>query len=413
MKKYGFLLIASVVYLLTSCQPKVTLTEGSWQAILTPDTSRKDLILPFNLSMFQNKSGSWNAEISNADEKILITEIIETEDSVAFFLPVFEGIFQTAKTTDGLSGSYTHKAAGASWSVPILIKPGQTERFSVPDETPKFDPSGKWKVIINPEGNNPEIQVGEFQAHGNHLLGTFLTVVGDYRFLEGKVSGDRFMLSCFDGAHALLFTARLSDEGHLEDGIFCGGPRWRSTWRAEKDPEIELPDASSLTFLKPGYNTIEFSFPDLEGNLVSLEDEKFKNKPVIIQIIGSWCPNCMDETRFFAELDEKYNDQGLEIIALCYESKDPIASRNAIKRFKTGTNAAYTFLHAGVSNKRLASETLPMLNRILSYPTSIFIDKEGEVQKIFTGFTGPGTGEHYKQLSQEMIDLIEKMLGSV
>lgn len=411
MKNFSLLTIAFLAtVLLSSCNPDVSLSEGPWRAVMIPDTSQADLELPFNLNLKQDESGSWIAEISNSEEIILIDEITETEDSVTFLLPVFEGFIKTKKTPWGLIGTYTHKAAGRSWSAPITLEPGKSERFASPDITPLFDPSGKWKVIINPEGSNPEIQVGEFQAHGNYLTGTFLTVVGDYRYLEGKVSGDRLMLSCFDGAHSLIFTARLSEEGNLEDGVFCGGPRWSSTWRAEKDPEIELPDAGSLTFLKPGYSSIEFSFPDLDGNQVQLSDEQFIGKAVIIQIIGSWCPNCMDETRFFAGLHEKYNKKGLEIIALCYESADPTASRQAIRRFKQGTGAGYTFLHAGVANKRLASETLPMLNRIISYPTSIFINKEAEIQKIFTGFTGPGTGEHYKKLSKEMIELVEQML---
>ncbi|MBT7094632.1 MAG: redoxin family protein, partial [Bacteroidetes bacterium] len=195
-----------------------------------------------------------------------------------------------------------------------------------------------------------------------------------------------------------------------KEGIFCGGPYWKGTWRAVKDPDVSLPDATQLTYLKSGYESIDFSFPDLLGQMVSPEDEKYNNKALIIQIIGSWCPNCMDETRYFAELYRKYKTKGLEIIALCYESDDFEASKRAIFRFKNDLNAAYTFLHAGESNKNKASQTLPMINRVISYPTSIFINKEGEIQKIFTGFTGPGTGKHFDNLASEMTSLIESML---
>ena len=118
----------------------------------------------------------------------------------------------------------------------------------------------------------------------------------------------------------------------------------------------------------------------------------------------------MDESRFFADLYRKYKSKGLEIIALCYESDDAEASRKAIMRFKSDVNAGYTFLYAGESDKRKASETLPMINRVISYPTSIFINRQGEIQKFFTGFTGPGTGKYFDILSVEMTKLIESML---
>ena len=130
---------------------------------------------------------------------------------------------------------------------------------------------------------------------------------------------------------------------------------------------------------------------------------------MIVQIIGSWCPNCMDETRFMAQLYREYHQKGLEIIALCYESADYESSVKAMKRFKEGTGAPYTFLYAGEASKRKAALTLPMLNRIVSYPTAIFIDRHGEVRKIFTGFSGPGTGEYYRQLTEEIRKLVHMM----
>jgi len=304
MTKIKFSLGILAILTICSCQKPVNLSEGHWRAVLTPDTSRSDLALPFNIKFLLNDPEDWTATITNADEKILITEILETEDSVNINLPVFEGYIKTRKTPDGLVGEFTHKAAGRSWSAPIIIKPGETKRFDLDDEKALFDPSGKWEVTVNPDSDNPETQVGEFIFDGKKLTGTFLTVIGDYRFLEGNVSGDQFRLSCFDGAHSLLFTARLTQNGTLLDGVFTGGPTWNGTWTAKKNKDIQLPDATSLTYLKPGYPNLEFSFPDTNGKITSLDDEKYNDKAKIVQIIGSWCPNCMDETRFFSELQQ-------------------------------------------------------------------------------------------------------------
>lgn len=410
IRTYTPILGLLAILIFSACHPNQASWEGTYRAVLIPDTSRPNLELPFDMLFSFDERGSLQAEIHNAEEKILIKEIEQKGDSVFFYLPVFESYFKTRRWEGNFTGSYVHKAAGGSWTVPLEIQKGELDRFPGLKEVPDFDPSGRWKVLVNPEDENPEVQIAELYAHGSHLTGTFLTQVGDYRFLEGSVSGNQLFLSCFDGAHSLLFSASLSDSGTLEEGLFCGGPRWQSTWRAVRDEDIQLPDSESLTYLKPGYQKIDFSFPDLHGNAVSLSDSIFANKTIILQIIGSWCPNCMDETRFFAELYEKYRSQGLEIIALCFESADTLASRAAIQRFKNGLGASYTFLHAGVSNKRLASESLPMLNRIISYPTSIFIDKEGQVRRIFTGFSGPGTGQHYLELTGQMTALIEELL---
>jgi thiol-disulfide isomerase/thioredoxin len=218
------------------------------------------------------------------------------------------------------------------------------------------------------------------------------------------------MMSAFDGAHALVFQAELSSDGTLVNGTFCGGPSWKGEWTAIRNDTVTLPDPSTLTFLKPGYERIDFAFPDLSGKLVSLSDLQFLGKPVIVQIIGSWCPNCMDETRYLAEVYRQYQDKDLKIIALCYESDNFAASVKAIERFKNDIGADYTFLYAGVSNKRKASETLPMLNRILSFPTTIFINRDGRIDKIFTGFSGPGTGRYYEEITGAMKEAVGRII---
>ena len=395
----------------TACkQQSHKLQSGPYRAVVIPDTTRKHLELPFNFELNQNEKGAWMAEIRNGNERIQVSEIAETTDSVIFNLPVFKGQIRASKKHNGLVGIYTHQAAGKSWSIPFEAEAGSRERFVNTTEPSQFNVSGRWKVMVNPDQPKPEIQVGEFIQDRQQLTGTFLTVLGDYRFLEGAVSGDRFMLSCFDGAHSLLFTARLA-EGQLVEGIFCGGPTWMGTWTATRNDSVSLPDASSLTYLKPGYDKIDFAFPDMNQDTISLADPKFDDKVVVLQIIGSWCPNCMDETRYFAELYQSYRAQGLEIVALCYESEDFEASREAIQRFKKDIGAEYTFLHAGQANKQKASATLPMLNRIISYPTSIFIDRNQEIRHIFTGFSGPGTGQKFNELCNEMEALIEQLLS--
>jgi len=79
---------------------------------------------------------------------------------------------------------------------------------------------------------------------------------------------------------------------------------------------------------------LNFSFPDLDGRTVSLSDERFRGKVVVVAISGSWCPNCHDEAQYLVELYAKYHDKGLEIVALDFEEPEQqqdLATSEALK----------------------------------------------------------------------------------
>jgi hypothetical protein len=60
--------------------------------------------------------------------------------------------------------------------------------------------------------------------------------------------------------------------------------------------------------------------------------------------------------------------------------------------------------------KRQAGEVFPMLNKIMSFPTTIFLDKKGEVRKIHTGFYGPGTGDYYTHYTDRIELFVSQLL---
>ncbi|MBT8085003.1 MAG: TlpA family protein disulfide reductase, partial [Woeseia sp.] len=253
--------------------------------------------------------------------------------------------------------------------------------------------------------------IGEFSQRGSRLFGTFLNPNGDYRYLAGHVRGKKFTLSTFDGAHAFLFTGEISGNT-ITNADFWSGTSWHQTWSAVRNPDATLPNAYQRTFLKPGYTRFDFEFPDLNGKPVSISDERFKGKVLIVTLAGTWCPNCHDEARFMAPLYKTYRQQGLEVVALMYEHfEDPKLAGERVKAFREKFGIEYETLLAGISAKTEAAETLPSLNAVLAFPTTIFIDRSGRVRKIHTGFNGPGTGEHYKKLTDEMTTLIKELLA--
>jgi hypothetical protein len=65
---------------------------------------------------------------------------------------------------------------------------------------------------------------------------------------------------------------------------------------------------------------------------------------------------------------------------------------------------------AGTSNKDVASAQFPMMNGIMSFPTSVIVGKNEKIEHVHTGFSGPATGEVYIQYTKEMDGMIKKLL---
>ena len=297
--------------------------------------------------------------------------------------------------------------------VPFQAQFGVDTRFDVGSTEVRANVSGIWETVFSPNNEDDRyIAKGIFDQEGNRVTGTFRTTTGDYRYLEGVLEGNTMKLSTFDGAHAFLFTAEVTDS--TMNGKFYSGNHWEEPFTAQRNETYELPDANDLTFLKEGYDSFAFNFPNSEGEMVSLNDAQFQNKVVIVQIMGTWCPNCLDESRFYSEFYDNNAEKDIEFVALAFEyAKSEEKAFNSVKRLKNDVGIQYPILLAqyGTSSKTKAQEKLPMLNHVLSYPTSIFIDKEGKVRKIHTGFNGPATGEKYIEFKSEFTAFVDQLLA--
>ncbi|WP_319589839.1 TlpA disulfide reductase family protein [uncultured Draconibacterium sp.] len=391
--------------LLCACTPQndSVLKTGNWLFAFQIDDNNSDDKIPFNVEVLNEK----HLVVTNAGEQIDVQEITYEGDSVFIKMPVFGSEFKGKISGEEISGEFFNYNKSKVLPISFEAEYGIEDRFEITDEK-ALDFSGKWKVNFGEEENSSPA-IGIFEQDGNYITGTFQTETGDYRYLEGVVNGNSMQLSCFDGAHVFLFTAELSDS--MLNGLFYSGNTYKEKWSAVKADDAELADMKTLTYLNPGYDKLSFAFPNEKGDTVSLTDETYKGKVVIVQIFGTWCPNCMDETRFLAEMYEKYNAAGLEIIGLDFEVKpDFDYFKQRIERYRNDLNVSWELVLAGTSNKKKAAEALPMLNKIISYPTAIYIDRNGEIREIHTGFSGPGTGEAYDQYKKETEELLEKLL---
>jgi len=400
----------AIVVMMVSCLAKKeaanTLKTGNWRA--TIEIQGQDL--PFNLEIVKDSADGFDAYLRNAEERLLLDEISVHDDSVSIELHVFDATIKAQINGDELNGQFI-KNFEKDYRLPFKAEYGKTYRFArgrAGDEAPDF--TGKYQVtFIHESDTTPGI--GVFNQIGDSATGTFLTPTGDYRYLEGNIIDGTLHLSTFDGNHAYLFSATMRPDGTLR-GKYFSGKTWEEDWTAVKSENPTMPDAEKLTYLKEGYDHISFSFPDVSGKKVSLTDEKYRNKVVILQLFGTWCPNCMDETKFLKQWYDNNKDRGIEIIGLAYERKmdfDYASSR--VKKMVEKFDVRYDFVIApGTHDKDKASETLPMLNKVIAFPTTIFIGKDGKVKKIHTGFTGPGTGKYYDEFVQHFNETVNELL---
>jgi thiol-disulfide isomerase/thioredoxin len=402
--------IAFILFIVgVSASAQTKLKTGIWRGVLTNSVGKP---LPFNFEV-KNTADRQQLIVMNGDERLKVTDVKMIADSVFIHMPLFDSEFKLKLSGDGLKGQWIKHLGVKDAAMDFTAEPNQPWRFFNAAAVPKFDVTGRYTAIFG-DTTQRDTTVGEFKQTATGVTGTFLTISGDYRYLQGDVKNDSLYLSCFDGGHAFLFIAKINADHSLTDGKFYSGYSGLDHWTAVANPNAKLPDAYSLTALKKGFNKIDFTFKDVNGKNVSLSDSRFKNKVVIVQILGSWCPNCMDETNYFvSSYYKKYHKKGVEVVGLAYERTTDFAkSQRTVHQLIDHFNIPYPILITGYTPARGDPEkSLPMLADFKGFPSTIIIDKKGDVRKIHTGFSGPGTGEYYTQFIDEFEKLTDDLLA--
>ena len=383
----------------------------NWRVVLERKDGKE---VPFQLERKQEKDRTV-LYVVNATERIQITNVKIKGDSIFFAMPAFESSFRVLLKTNGdLSGTYIKGTPGSTQYWHLYGYANSEDRFFARSGDAKNNISGNWDVTITRANGTTRKAVGIFNQEGNKLIGSFLTPAADYRYLDGIVTGDSLELSGFDGDNIHLFEAKIDNAYSISGGVFYNGYTAKETWIAKKDDAVSLPEADEPAHLREGESRLNFTFNDLQGKPVSINDEKYKNKVVIIQILGSWCANCLDETKFLSDYYKKNRSRGVEIIALAYEfTTDTARSKKSVAKFQKLFNVQYPMLLTGVASgdDKKTEKTLPQLTPIKSFPTTIFIDKKGNVREIHTNFYGPASGKYFTASKNKFYETVDKLLN--
>lgn len=355
--------------------------------------------LPFNFEVIYDDPNTFHIEIINGPERIRIDDITtwhdraSNNDSILINFPVYGTYIRAGFEDDKIAGNWFVPYRGLNYKIPFTARNGKGYRFTQLKKKPALDLTGRWETTFS-DDDDPYKAIGEFKQEGNHLTGTFMTETGDYRFLEGSVQNNKAYLSCFDGSHAFLFEAKIMEDETLV-GSFQSGSHYKTIWKAFRNNEYTLASPDTLTYLKEGFDRFNFNLENINGEMISLDDKKYQNKVKIVQIMGTWCPNCRDETEFLVNYLKDKNPEDLEVVAIGFERyREKDKSMTALKNYKKEFNMNYELLLGGYFDKKEAAAALPMLNHILSYPTMVFIDRNNKVRRIHTGFSGPATSTY-------------------
>ena len=400
-----FFLVVFGCILLISCNSEDSekLELGDYVGRLEVENNK---YLPFNFSVTNDST----LVVQNSSE-IVDFSIVYSNDSIFIKSKVFEGFIKGVLVENKINGFFTIESLDRS--VPFSSYKNNN-RFNIDFDENKKLTLNRWKFTFNPNKDNASFSVGIFNSIGeNEISATFRTTTGDYGYMHGGYKENKIVLSTFNGSRAYLFEAEMNKDSI--EGVMYAGNHSKTIVKGVLDNDFELSNEYSLTSLKVKNQKFDFSFENTLGKLISIDDKFYDGKSMVVQLMGSWCSNCLDESKFYVDYMSKNELKDIEFVALAFEyAKTKDDALNSIQKLKKQLGVNYPILLAqyGSSDKSRALEKFPMLNKIISYPTTIFLDKNKDVIKIHTGFNGPATGEKYTEFINEFNSTIKFLQGN-
>ena len=352
----------------------------------------------------------------NATERTRVDDVQLVDRELHAKFSGYENTLRATMTRKGLEGSITLiKSGGKEQVIPFhatLVTPlAAAHRFYSEPLTDNADVAGRWEVSLTDEAGKVTPAVAVFEQHHDRVTGTLMTPTGDHRFLDGQVHGEELQLSTFAGGLVYLYRMKVNERGELE-GDYWQGLASHERVVARRNDSATLEGVGPTTTLRDTTQRFDFTFPDTDGRKVSLSDERFRGKVVLITLGGTWCPNCHDEARFLMPFYREHRDQGFEVIALMFERHGEYEkAAQAVRNYRHDLGVEFPTLIAGVSSIEEASKALPTLSGIYGYPTTIFVDRRGAVRDIHVGFTGPATGALHEEYIAEFREQVESLLA--
>lgn len=378
---------------------KRPLEDGFWRFEMKATYS----VIPFVIE-FKWKGNKLTGKLKNGKETIKLDDIQVKKEKIKIPLQDYENALEleilNSKT---MKGNFVRYNKNPEVRISVDGLKGDKQVYTGKWLDPAADFSGEWAVTLKEEDGKESQGVVILEQKKDRLNGTIMSPTGDYRYFEGYVNGELFEAASFDGVYNYVFKGRIH-KGYMEASILSN---WVTKVTGMKDAKAALPDPYKQTQL----DKLAFSFQDINGQKVSLSDAKFKDKPVIVNFYGTWCPNCVDETNYLIPWYKENKKRGVEIIALAFErSLSEAEARMQLTKVVKKKEIPYTVLLAGTTAEDKPMDKIPGLKNFISFPTTVFLNKKHEVVKVHAGFTGPSTGKHFETWKKEFNANVDELL---
>jgi thiol-disulfide isomerase/thioredoxin len=371
---------------------------GRWDAVVVVN----GVDIPFRFDIVSDGSAIKGSFFNGARQVTSTSGRIE-QNALVLSFDQYAARLQLTQEDGKLTGEYNRGSRG-TW--PVRLTRASTTQRSAAD-APSID--GTW--IVAAKSNKGE-SAWRFIARqkGGEVSATILRVDGDTGTLTGSYRDGQFVLSHFSGARPLLLEVTPLQDGSLTLRQNKQAELATVRENAPRAKEIGTPTDPALhTSVKDPREPFAFSFPDLNGKLVSNTDPQFRGKVVLVNISGSWCPNCHDEAPFLASLYKKYQSKGLEIVTLSFEEADQLANPTRLRAFNALYGLTYTVLLAGIPDQ--LSEKLPQAVNLNAFPTTFLLGRDSRVRYVKAGFPSPGSGAFYTKAEKDITQQVEKLLA--
>jgi peroxiredoxin len=282
---------------------------------------------------------------------------------------------------------------------------------------PAQDIRGDWEIAVRSAKGESAWQLRvEPTSHSSDVKAVIQRIDGDTGSLYGSWNGGEYRVSHFTAAGPALYALAPQVDGTLlVSNLLRADVKDQQNLVARRPAEARAAklvgptDPTEQTTVKDPAARFKFSFPDLNGKVVSNTDPQFDGKVVIVAIGGSWCPNCHDEAPFLESLYKQFHERGLEVVELSFEEADQLKDPERLKAFISRYGLTYTVLLAGETEQ--LNEKVPQAVNLNCWPTSFFLGRDGRVREIHAGFAGPANPPAHEALVREVTELVERLVA--
>jgi thiol-disulfide isomerase/thioredoxin len=404
--------------------PRPQLTVCSAQLVAARPEVADSYVVDFQIALMST-AGGLRATLVNGSDRIDFSSAVENGSELILRLDQYDAALTahwTSEAHNALEGEYVRKKGTKVTRYRVSVLCGDAGVHAKDNGGANAGSvSGDWQFAFaaksaaestKAKASASENEAARFTQEGEHVEGTIAPVSGDYGLLSGNLSGGELHLSRFDGIHALRLDGRVVSGDRLE-GVFHVAPGEALNFVGTRaTASAGFDEAEHLTTVANPSEAFRFHAVDTSGATVTQDDPRFRGKVVLLDIFGTWCPNCHDEAPVLEGLYAKFHERGLEIVGLSYEYVDDAArSRRLLEIYRGKYSIGFPLLLAGTTDAGEIARTLPQLRNFGAYPTTIFLDRHGRVRLIHAGFSGPATGrleEVREKFEQTILTLLDE-----